>query len=327
MEKKNGKRNKILYITLAIVLVLSLSFAVSGVAIAAYTNSKNTQRTIATYDSTGEKFSSNYLKRGVTEIATIITELNTDPKTTITICNFEQGKISKPNTSAITYNIEFRFVKKVAGEYVNATTAEVGDYTASIRASSGEELELDSSDNESLSANINGLTFAAGVAKTHSFYVTLSRNFATAVPKPNLYLSVVATPTSGTGVSVLKGVFNADIRSQEESANWHGEFSEYDAEGSPSDYDAFNYLITGSGNGTFTVTWDGEYVKISDYSMIELLKIDGATKVGNSISFSVDSSEIDRYNVQFYRAEDGFSDETTWDDVVEFVSYTFVESV
>ena len=78
------------------------------------------------------------------------------------------------------------------------------------------------------------------------------------------------------------------------------------------------------GSGEFTVTWNAAKVKLSDHSLIELLKIDGATMEGNSITFDVDSGNKDRYDVQFYKVTGGLTGEEEWDDIVSYVTYAFV---
>ncbi len=50
------------FIATVLTLVVLFISLVGGVTYAAYTNSRHAQRTIATYDSTGDRFSSNHLE-------------------------------------------------------------------------------------------------------------------------------------------------------------------------------------------------------------------------------------------------------------------------
>ena len=297
MKTKNVKRkpNIFLWLALIFVSVLAVSFTVSAIVYAAYTNSKNTQRTIATYDTAGERFSSNYLKKGNIGVTTLFVDSGDRPSTTITVCNYEQGKLSKPSTSAISYEITFSFVKydSVNELYVDATAGEVGTYSVKV-TNGGGEATINSSN---LSHTFSDKEFAAGEPQSDAYFIEMSADFATV--RPNLLLSVVVTPT-GTGVSELAGLFNADLRAQEAEVSWRGYFDD-DTSVTPAGYNGFNYVITGTGSGTFTLNWNGSKVSLSDVSKIELLKLDDASMNGNSISFKVDSTENSRFAIQFYK--------------------------
>ena len=323
MKTKNVKRkpNIFLWLALIFVSVLAVSFTVSAIVYAAYTNSKNTQRTIATYDTAGERFSSNYLKKGNIGVTTLFVDSGDKPSTTITVCNYEQGKLSKPSTSAISYRITFSFVKYDSTEkvYVDATAGEVGAYSVKV-TNGGGEATINSSN---LSHTFSDKEFAAGESHSDAYFIEMSANFATTLPKPNLFLSIVVTPT-GTGVSELAGLFNADLRAQEAVTNWRGYFDDDTSDKTPADYDGFNYVITGSGSGTFTLSWNGEKVALSEVSKIDLLKIDGAEMNGNSISFSVDSTIASRYAIQFYKVNITSENWAQMSGVGGVVTFTFI---
>ena len=115
---------------------------------------------------------------------------------------------------------------------------------------------------------------------------------------PDLYLELIATPN--VDLPRLCGVIKADRRSQGANNRWQGEFTD-DTASSPGTYDGFNYRISGVGSGSFTIRWDGTKVALSALSLIQLTSIDGAVQDGNSITFPVNSDEVNRYDLQFYK--------------------------
>ena len=72
------------------------------------------------------------------------------------------------------------------------------------------------------------------------------------------------------------------------------------------------YLVTGTGVGTATVTWDDTKIALSDVSLEMLMNISGATRSGSSITFPVDADVEDRYDLQFYKVSGANFTGITW---------------
>ena len=309
-------KHKNITTVLIIVLAFLVLLSVGGIVYGAYTHSLHAQRVIAPYE-LGERFSSNYLLKveNSENNARIIYTNNadatdgTDPVAILTICNYPQGKQTQPNANNITYTLDIKFKKFNEGThaFVDASTSDVGNiYTVKLKNGNGSQT-LVTLNNSSVSSTING-SLTGGAANSNVYLLEFSRNFAAATTKPNLYVELTATP-SDSGLPTLKGLFSADERIEGSVNSWTGSFSDDDRT-DPYHYDGYNYVITGFGEGTCTLTWDETLVSISYISLSELLAITGATYNGtNSITFNVNSSDTNRYELQFYNI--GITDNTT----------------
>ncbi len=293
---------------LIIVAIFALLFSAGVIVYAAYTHSLNAQRTIAPYDSVdADKFSSNYLLKVVNSrenFKTIFTtDVEVEASTSITICNYAQGKQTQPNNNIVTYTITARLVYyDGVSDYVAATSEYLtnnsySSYSVSIRKKGGSTVTLNSSH---LSDSTHSGSLAANVASSDTYVLEFSTHFAQ--NNPNLYVEIVATNNSAIS---LKGIFNADIRSQGVTNSSTGSLTD-DQGNAPGAYDGYNYAISGFGSGVFTLSWNTNYVDISAASLLELMEIDGFSKTGPTdgivtIRFNVDSDAESRYEIQFYK--------------------------
>ena len=95
-EKRSKRENRInpkLFWSIAVVCVLIV--VTGAVSDAIFTSSLNAQRTIAAYDTEGERFSSNYLLKGDSKdnVRTAYTTNVALPVTAVvTVCNYPQGR-------------------------------------------------------------------------------------------------------------------------------------------------------------------------------------------------------------------------------------------
>lgn len=294
----------VLLILILAVLLGSLA-GIAGIVYARYTNSQHAQRTIAPYDLGGARFSSNYLNSGNScdNVRTLyVTNPASRPSTTVTVCNYQQGKQTQPNDQNITYDITARLVKYDAGsaeKYVAVDAAYLSAnsltaYSVDVKKGSAAAITLG---NTVVQTIYEDCTLTAGTPISDAFSIKFSANFAE--NQPNLYLELIAEPSDG-GLPTLRGVFKTGIRAEGASNSWTGIFAD-DTANAPADYDGFNYTVSGTGSGTFTLKWDSTKVVLSDASVRALLSIAGAVQVGSSISFPVDSDTVSRYDLQFYK--------------------------
>lgn len=328
MKNRTGKQklNKSMLV-LAISLAMAILISVGTVTYAVFTNSMHAQRTIAAYDNAGDRYSSNALIKGnsADNVRTeYVTNNSAQPVTIITVCNYDQGNPASPNTDRITYSVTARLVKKNGVNYETVNTAYVSEleaedsctYPITVTHSLGGTVNLGSSN---VSGVISEKTLPANEATAHSLTVTFSNTFAP--NQPNLYLEIIV---EAEGQSTLRGIFKAGIRAEGATNLWSGEFT--DDKGTEQDpipasaYDGYNYRITGTGSGTFTLTWNSSKVVISYESLRELLSITGATSADNSVTFPVDSSVASRHDIQFYKVN---ITEETWDQMNSFVTGSF----
>ena len=290
-------------VTLSIALVMALLVTATGVY-AAYTNSRHAQRTIAAYDATGDRFSSNDLGRSAARYnqKTMYTaDPSHDPSTVVTVCNYERGKQTRPSDQAITYTLSARLVKydaldaalyvPVDAAYMTANS--LGGYTVTIRKGAT-AITLGGA---ALSGSFAAATLPGGEAQADAYTVTFDADFA--VDQPNLYLELTATPTNDA-LPTLSGIFRADMRLEGATNDWTGAFHD-DTAYAPAQYDGFNYRIEGVGNGTCTLRWDDTKVALSYVSLAQLTAITGAVATANSVTFAVNSDEVGLYDLQFYK--------------------------
>lgn len=302
-EGKMKGRKAIVSIVLIITLFACL-FLVGCSTHAAYTSSRSAQRTVATYDAQGERFSSNILIRGVSRdnVKTLyVTNPSIAPASVVTLCNYERGKQNLPYSEDIGYTLTARLVrydatateKYIPVDSAYMTANELTGYQVTLRI--GENVVTLSSSH--LSDNSFTGTLTANVSDSDSYTLTFGTNFA--VDQPNLYVEMIATPTN-IGLHSICGVFKTGVRAAGANNSWTGDFSD-DTDIAPANYDGYNYLVTGEGDGIATLSWDDTKVRLSDLSLQTLLSIEGATQTGSSVSFPVDSDVESRYDLQFYK--------------------------
>ena len=303
----------------AILLLIFSLLVCSGIfTYAKFTNSLQTQRTVAAYDTLGERFSSNYLQAGEgvnVRTVTVATTLEI-PMAIVTVCNYEQGRQMYFNTIDIPYSLSLRLVRydTVQGKYVAATAGDVGDHTITV-SKGGTTVVLDSDtllDETSFSEEI----LSCDEASSDAYTVVFKHN------QSEIYLEMVVTPADGTLLTALRGILKPEIRMAGASSSWAGSFQDSTAN-APATYDGFNYRVSGVGSGNFTLRWDSSRVGISAVSLMTLLDIEGATMVGSSISFPVDDAVESLYDLQFYKIN--ITSETWSDMTSSVVTFDFSE--
>ena len=309
-----------------IVTALALMAAIATLGVyAAYTNSRSAQRTIATYDSQGELFSSNVLVKGNAKdnVKTVyVTDASISPAFVITVNNYESGKQTAPAMEEIRYTLTARLVRYDGtdpNEYVPVdatymTENALTGYAVTLKKGNASIVLSSAHTEDSSFAGV----LAPNEANSDVYTIVFGTNFV--VDRPNLYVEMTVTPQND-GLQTMRGIFKADLRAQGATSAWTGAFSD-DTSVAPSEYDGFNYTVSGVGAGTFTLTWDETKVKLSDKSLRELLAVDGATKTGSSLTFSVDSDDESRYDLQFYKVNITTETWQTMNSIV--VGYRFV---
>ena len=326
MMNTADKREKSIRLSLlgtALALVLLLSVLIPA-TYAIFTSSHSAQRTIAAYDTEGQRFSSNYMLIGESRenVRTIYTtDVRLPTVAAVTVANYPQGRQTLFSPDNITYTLTATLVKYDAStvqKYVPVdaaylTSESLTDYTVTISDGTVTRTLGVSNLTTAISSSLTG-----GASDADAYTVTFSANFA--ATKPNLYLEMVAVP-SNLGMSTIRGIFKPDYRVAGATDYWTGEFQD-DSSVTPASYDGYNYLITGTGSGTATVTWDGTKVVLSDVSRDRLLSISGASQTGNSITFPVDSDTQSRYDLQFYKVN--ITAGTTWANMAsQVVTFNF----
>ena len=335
--KISDKTVMIISVTLALLTCLSFVFVV-----AEFTKSTRAKRVLATDEGGGMLFSSNYLTANSTLTGPVVnqkvyrrkiysSEAGQAASGVITLCNYSQGNPTKIFESNITYTLTAKLV--VLSEGANgaakrdATAADLTGETVTLSLNDGTEITLSSSN---LSYTYEPNTLSGLGPSTHNLSVDFSADFNDA--NSNLALYICATPAGvASSLYPIDGAFTTGVSTTK--ATWKGSFNENTEEagvtpGQPY-YDGFNYEITGSGKGTFTLWWDESKLQINQIFLDEenLTPAANTPEAGwKQITINVNSDIKDRYDLQFYYAN-GVSALISWDNLSDAVDWNYVETV
>ena len=320
-------------LTLTLIAILCfVALAATAIAgFAAYTNSRNAQRTIAAYDADAERFSSTGLKNVEMSKENVVSVFTSDvsigPSRVITVCNYPNGMRNKPNEQAVIYDVLVRLVKydeSAPERYVPVNAAFMEDYDGYSVTVRREETSVNlSSINLSDNSTFSNKSLTAGVANSDKFVMTFSTDFVENRPNA-LFVEMVVTPRN-EGLHALRGIFKPELQAQGAVNAWEGYFSD-DKNNAPSAYDGYNYCVTGVGEGSVTITWDSAKVALSYQSRSLLINNAAAVVNGNEITFAVDSDDEyfkGRYDLIFHRVN--ITTESWSDMESDVVECEFVE--
>lgn len=271
------KQNKKLVILILLVLTC-LALAVTG-SVAAYNKTSFVKRVITTKSGSSElRFSSNYLshmRQGDSYPQKVIRISGAGLSVGVTVCNYPQSDITKFSNS------EIKFKLKVELRAPDGKTVTDKDTQSKITISTTSLDKFDSEKEYSLPGGKSSM-------KLFNFVCTDASNLK------DYSLRIDAIPTD-TGMDKL----GADLKLTSGEAMktaWDGGFVD-DTTRSSKEYDAFNYEIHGSAEGTVSLEIKGP-IQISQFSLDEL-GLSGAT---SPISFPVGGEgKPTSYRLQFYR--------------------------
>ena len=271
------KQNKKLVI-LILLMLTCLALAVTG-SVAAYNKTSFVKRVITTKSGSNElRFSSNYLSRMGRDSTDyqekVIRISGAGLSVGVTVCNYPQSDITKFSSESISF-----------------------DLTVTLLDSSGNTVK-DATLLSKIKVNDNPLTENSKISKTlpggkssmelFNFVCTDASNLK------DYSLRIDAIPTD-TGMDKL----GADLKLTSGEAMktaWDGEFS-HDNNNDPKKLDAFNYVISGSAEGTVSLEIKGP-IQISQFSLDEL----GLSDATSPILFPVGGEgKPTSYRLQFYR--------------------------
>lgn len=164
----------------------------------------------------------------------------------------------------------------------------------------------------------------------HEFVLTFDKSQLT---NSDIYMRVTATPTNPAELKPLSAKLGVIYINDNTSATWTGTF--IDNATSPKDLDGFNYRLSGSGEGTVTLTWNTNYVDISPWfkNTYDLTISKDSSGIATA-TLKVNSAEKNQYDIQFYRTN-GINSAEQWSDGnhtditvtgTGFVSMSFTQS-
>lgn len=302
-------------------LAIWIAFAAAALStigvLAAYTSVSSVKRVVSTQKGAGMLFSSNYLTIDENDLPRMITfsSMETSPCVTVNVCNYPQTMI-KHNDKDITYTMTVELVDSNG----NAVTS--ADYSVEYN---GEKKTFESNSKIEFSP----LKLTADDFNKHEFVLTFDKSQLT---KSDIYMKVTATPTNQAELKSLSAKLGVIYINDNTSATWTGTF--IDNATSPKDLDGFNYRLSGSGEGTVTLTWNTNYVDISPwFKNTYKLTISKDSSGIATATLKVNSAEKNQYDIQFYRTN-GINANEVWSDngahikvgTDDYVSMTFTQS-
>lgn len=270
------KRNKKL-IALILLVLLCLGLAATG-SLAAFTKTNYVKRVITTKSGSSElRFSSNYLshmRQGDSYPQKVIRISGAGLSVGVTVCNYPQSDITKFSSEDITFDLTVKLLDSALNPVTDS------ELISKIQVNNGPLKE-----NFTTSKTLPG---GKSSMELFNFVCTDASNLK------DYSLRIAAIPTD-TGMDKLGADLKLTSGEAMETA-WSGEFS-HDNNDDPKKLDAFNYVISGSAEGTVSLEIKGP-IQISQFSLDEL-GLSGAT---SPISFPVGGEgKPTSYRLQFYR--------------------------
>ena len=267
--------------TLLLLVLVCLVLLGTG-TYAAYTNTAYVKRVAIAKGSVSVlPFSSNYLsereKDSSTDYVKQIITSSEDENGIITgiihlaIYNYPLNDVTKFSSDDIHYGLEIKVIDKDGNKVDNSSV----------------NLVVDPSDYAS------GTLQGGQASPPNQYTITCSGSLD---DLSEYLIRVTATPQN------LPKCLGADFQivpASAQNAQWSGSFAETDGS-----YDAFNYVISGTAEEDFTLTWDPNQVAISPWFLQEM-GISADDAADGSITFHVGGEgKPTSYRIQFYRVGD-----------------------
>ena len=299
---------------------------------AAYTRVSISKRVVSTYSGAGVLFSSNYMESPAkptieTPNSQIYTGTN-HPTYIVNVCNYAQGDQAVWfDRKKISYTLKARIVNysdrqlpnrsvRVDGEEGEAPTYTdpLGNKNYKIAKKTdgviGDYIDL----TDTTKTDNNGYyTFPSAELTpdraVSDEYVVMLDNFDIENSMPTYVIEIIATP-----ISTFSGAIPTEItgyigiaQQTEAKANWVGEISDANYN-SDSTYDAYNYVIYGSGKAVLNFMWDPAKIEVSQFFLNDYTPTDCVEEDNHNgwkkmvITRLVDDPE--RFDLQLYKTVD-----------------------
>ena len=361
LDKKRRVKKALGVSWITVWLIMATMAFASVVGYAAYTRVVKAKRVVSTKEGVGILFSSNYMSVGSSKTIEYddysLYTGSMNPIYTVNVCNFAQGDRS---TWYLTSDIGYRLTATI---YLNETYSE-----EEIAAHPEYEGQYKTPSASDLSGKLFGIrkghtgnfTYFSGnqltvTLPTPSASYTLSKSsismdeFDLVFDKsellnntPGFWIQLTATPQDEVGGEVVQisGLIGVCKRALSE-AKWTGYIN--DVSYATTDYDAYNYVISGNGKGTFYFAWDDDMVKPNAFTLLNYKNGETPLVVSNVSDFAdyvqygasapttgtwkcvaiiVDSKKLARYEIQLLKTQGyGYLSNTA-----SYVDYKFVPS-
>ncbi len=321
-------------------LILAISVAVGLAVLGAYTGVNSVKHVLSTQAPVGVLFSSNSLKTSTISNTQRLSSWQYD----ITVCNYEQIKAAHPNPEEIIYNLTASLQVRDGNTYKDLS--ELDDetkkqqYTALLENRSY-KIKMQQDDGSGDSNNEYNLVEEPDYKHTFTGYKLTGNKLSTDVfriefdpielkdTEPDFYIFVQAEPISPSDIESVQNIYCA-AQSTSEASAWRGSLLETDC--STTDYDFYNYIISGSGKGKIEVMWDNSMFEINPFflEMEGITGVESITEVTHNdwskITLEVDSTKENRYDIQLYKISETISSYTGEYDASKYIDCIFIKS-
>lgn len=327
-------------------LILAISAALALAVLGAYTGVNSVKHVLSTQAPSGVLFSSNSLKTTANNTISSSQRLSSQ-QYDITVCNYEQIKAAEPNPEEIIYNLtaSLKVRDSNTNEYIDLSDivdeTEKQQYTALLESRSYKiKMQQDDGSSDVYGEEYN-LAIETDYKHTFTGYKLTGNVLSTDVfriefdpieledTEPDFYIFVQAEPVSPSGIESVKNIYCA-AQSASEASAWKGSLLETDC--STTDYDFYNYIISGSGKGTVDVMWDSTMFEINPFflDMEKIIKVEtitgGIHNGWSKITLTVDSTINNRYDIQLYKISETISSYTGENDASKYIDCIFIKS-
>lgn len=311
MDKKIRAFIKRYIIMIWIVMVsLTLSYMV---AMAAYPTRQNKAKKVVSLQSQSEiQFSSNYLEESVLYKTIVI---NDNDPVTVDIRNFSKNNSTKWYLSDISYTLSAALTDSSGAVITNNSL--IGDGVVRVYRVSTITVDDEEQEVETLVFELSSGTPSDSIAQTleYSSAESTVKSYKVYFPSASskVCLKLTAAPfNTHTDLRTIGAILAVSDKSSIQSDGWTGSFNDPTTK-SPSDYDAFNYIITGHGDSnSATIKWNSNVVTLNKMYFTNTFNQDitSADDLGDgwkqlTISISDDSNN-GQYSFQVFKAGNGF---------------------
>lgn len=327
-----------------------LVLAVLGIGVfvvfGAYTGIVSVKRVVSMTKSAGVLFSSNSMQTYASNPAT--RHLTTSQSSgnyvyNLTVCDFAQ---SDPFTryisdSGLSYNLSAQLYVKINNDFypVNDTT-HVGDDIRTDAAGRHFSIQYVSDGGSDVSASYTNNSLRGGGVidytnqvispngnGTNKYAITFDEYELGDEQTIDYYVRVEATPIGNSGSFDPIACYLYLTRYVAQDSSWRGTLRETT---NLADYDAYNYIVEGSGSGTVTIRWNSSYIDVSEIFIAQnnlTVTTEAADDLGDiwksfeiEVGHEVSGTVINRYEMQLFKNNENGS----YSNVASYISCSYV---
>jgi hypothetical protein len=262
----------------------------------------------------------------------------------VTVYNYDRSNPSTFYPTSINYSLTASLYKNSGATVYNATsdaatlTAILGNDKINIYKGSKTSEPIITLDKTTISDSLSEIL--APLSGEKSAKTTYFIELPASLIDKDIYVRMEADPTaSHSDIYALDAYFYLKTNNIDLSTGWTINLNDNTSNTSPSNYDGFNFAISGNGVATKTLTWDNTLIQPNRQEIKDLF---GVTLTGNESSISISlpsTTDTDGngglYNIQFYVVDenarkriDGYTENDvvypamTWEQLKSTVTLT-----